>query len=32
VLIGFGTSVAPVRFGVPQEIVVVELGDQNAER
>jgi predicted MPP superfamily phosphohydrolase len=32
VLIGLGTSIAPVRFGVPPEIVVVELGDQNAER
>jgi len=32
VLIGLGTSIAPVRFGVPPEIVVVELGAQDAKR
>nr|WP_153365864.1 metallophosphoesterase [Rhizobium sp. ICMP 5592] len=28
---GLGCSVAPVRFGVPPEIVVVDLGEDNAE-
>lgn len=28
---GLGCSVAPVRFGVPPEIVVVDLGEGNAE-
>lgn len=27
---GLGTSIAPVRFGVPPELVVIELGDEDA--
>jgi len=32
VLIGLGTSIAPMRFGVSPEIVVVELGAEGTKR